>query len=212
MGGGITKDEALQHALSQPLATVVVDMQRDYCAPGGVIDRLGYSLTGREEVAARVRDLTGGLRPLARATIYLRTVHPEWGRSAALAAQYARSGLSRSPSADVTEWFGVEPEDDDIVVNKHRYSGFASTELAALLHAKEVRTIVLSGVTTDVCVDTTARDAFLLDFNVVVASDATSASTPSRAEATLEVLDQFFGIVAPVQEIIAATPAAKGTA
>src|SRR5690606_34693103 len=76
--------------------------------------------------------------------------------------------------ADHPEGYG--PRDGEPVVTKHRYSGFHQTDLELVLRTRGIRTVVTSGVATNVCVETTARDAFMRDFYVVFPSDASATS------------------------------------
>ncbi len=99
---------------------------------------------------------------------------------------------------------GFEPEPDDLVVVKHRYSAFVGTELAALLRERGIRTVVLVGLTTDVCVGSTARDAFHHEFHTVTLSDCTAEQTLARYESGLATLAANFGRVCTSEELLAA--------
>ena len=99
---------------------------------------------------------------------------------------------------------GFEPEPDDLVVIKQRYSGFVGTELAALLRDRGIRTVVLVGLTTDVCVGSTARDAFHHEFHTVTLADCTAEQTLARYESGLATLAANFGRVCTSEEVLAA--------
>lgn len=99
---------------------------------------------------------------------------------------------------------GFEPEADDLVVVKQRYSGFVGTELAALLRERGIRTVVLVGLTTDICVSSTARDAFHHEFHTVTLADCTAEQTLARHEAGLASLASCFGRVCTSEEVLAA--------
>jgi nicotinamidase-related amidase len=97
-----------------------------------------------------------------------------------------------------------EPEADDLIVVKQRYSGFVGTELAALLRERGIRTVVLVGLTTDICVSSTARDAFHHEFHTVTLADCTAEQTIARHEAGLASLAACFGRVCTSEDIVAA--------
>jgi nicotinamidase-related amidase len=99
---------------------------------------------------------------------------------------------------------GFEPEADDLSVVKERYSGFVGTELAALLQERGIRTVVLVGLTTDICVSSTARNAFHHEFHTVTLSDCTAEQTLARHEAGLASLAACFGRVCTADEILVA--------
>lgn len=187
----------LTHDAEDPTRTalIVVDAQNDYCVPGGITASMGFSVDGRSEVASRIGTLADRLRLHLGAVFFVRTETPSWGRSGALRAQYARNALQRIPDASMLDWFEVAPEPCDHVITKTRYSAFHGTELDAALRALRIETVVVCGFTTEVCVDSTVRDAFLRDYHVICVSDCTAASTPERHRVALEVIDTFFGRV-----------------
>ena len=97
---------------------------------------------------------------------------------------------------------GFEPHPGDTVVTKHRYSAFFGTPLDSILRRRGVRTVVVVGLTTDVCVGTTARDAFQHEYNVVTLSDCTAEVTRARHEAGLETLAARFGLVCTSDDVL----------
>lgn len=116
-----------------------------------------------------------------------------------------------APGSPVTPFApGFAPEPDDLVVVKDRYSAFVGTELAALLRARGVSTVVLVGLTTDVCVGTTARDAFHHEFHTVTLADCTAEQTLARHEAGLATLAANFGRVCTSKDVLAAWSAPAG--
>ncbi|MBW7925511.1 MAG: cysteine hydrolase [Burkholderiaceae bacterium] len=188
------RDE-LVAALSGRIALLVIDMQRDYCLPGGVIDALGHDTSHFASVGARLGEFLSRNRGAFDLVAFARTVFPSWPLSRALTAHYARTALRRVRTPELADWFAVQPEVGDFVVDKFRYSAFADTGLDAMLRAARIDTIVACGATTDVCVDTTVRDAFMRDYSVVILSDCSGGSTPARHANALDVLDGFFARV-----------------
>jgi ureidoacrylate peracid hydrolase len=99
---------------------------------------------------------------------------------------------------------GFEPEPDDLHVTKPRYSSFVGTDLESKLTKRGVRTVVVLGLTTDVCVSSTARDAFQLDFPTITVGDCTAGASQARHESGLATLAATFGAVTTSDEIMAA--------
>jgi ureidoacrylate peracid hydrolase len=89
------------------------------------------------------------------------------------------------------------------VVTKHRFDAFLNTDLETILRAHDVKTVVLTGVATNVCVETTARQAFVRDYYVVVVSDATAAYSAEEHDAALRTIDRYFGQVVGVDQLAA---------
>lgn len=88
----------------------------------------------------------------------------------------------------------------EIEVHKRRYSAFFGTDLALTLREQRIKTLVLAGVKTNVCVRATAQDAFAEGFTVMVARDATNSNRPHLAEASLEDIARYVGQVASAKE------------
>ena len=93
-------------------------------------------------------------------------------------------------------------EASDVVVSKARYSAFYGTELERVLRERGVRTLIICGVTTEMCVESTLRDGFFRDFRIVLAADAVASVDRARHAATLQTVEYGFGAVAPTTDII----------
>ena len=85
---------------------------------------------------------------------------------------------------------------------KHRYSAFINTDLNTVLRAKGVESVLVTGVATNVCVETTARDAYMFDYYVTMVEDCAAAYEPKLHQGTLENIRRHFGLVASSQEIM----------
>ncbi len=91
------------------------------------------------------------------------------------------------------------------MVKKHRYSAFVDTDLDLVLRSLGVKTLIMTGVATNVCVESTARDGCFHDYYVVFLSDCTATNDgPAAQEATLENMRRHFGVVASADEVVAA--------
>ena len=128
------------------------------------------------------------------------------------AARKRAGGYTRIPVCAAGSWGGdfygdVRPEPNDPIVTKHRYSAFYNTDLDTILRANGIRTVVFTGVVTNVCVETSAREAFVRDYYVVVASDGTAAYVQADHDMTLKNIDRFFGEISSIDELTALWPA-----
>ncbi len=103
------------------------------------------------------------------------------------------SNFQGTPGAEIYE--PLKPTQDDIVVKKFRYSGFYGTQLENLLRALGRDTIAITGVTTNVCCDSTARDGAMRYFKVVFLSDCSASFSPEEQDATLKNFEKHFGPV-----------------
>lgn len=185
-------------------AVLVVDMQNDFCAPGGYIERV------MKKDAAACRDVAqpiDRLLTLARnanvPVFWLRANYAHELLPESMYAKLVRQGITDVCCARGTwgaDWFGVEPMTGEPVIEKHCYSGFMRTNLHRLLEDRGIGTLVFCGVQTHVCVESTLRDAHSLGYYCVVASDCVASHTPALHEATLANA-RFLGDVTTVAEL-----------
>lgn len=156
-------------------AVLVIDMSRDFIAPGAPME----CVEGRA-MAKPLAALLARCREVGVPVIYVNHLHREGGRDkGTLAHRFPtiRDGRAlRAGTRGVEIWHELTPQPGDLVVEKIRQSGFTYTSLEAVLRELGVRNVIVSGVSTGACVECTARDAVSRDFNVVFLSDGTASS------------------------------------
>jgi ureidoacrylate peracid hydrolase len=193
-------------------ALIVVDMQNDFCAPGGMMDKEGADLGAVQAMARRLPELIDAARQAGALVVFIRNVYSSDGNSYLSDVYLEQAARRRGGSYTLREvcaagsWDGdfyenIRPLPSEPVVTKHRYGAFHNTDLETILRVRGIRTVVLTGVATNVCVETTAREAFMRDFYVVFAADGTACYSDDAHEATLRTIDKYIGPVAPVAEI-----------
>lgn len=195
-------------------ALIVIDMQNDFCAPGGLVAKGGRDVSAAQEMATRLPELIAAARAAGVLIVFVRNVYTTDGNfylSDVWLEQAARKqggGYTSIPVCAEGSWEGdfygdVRPQPGDVVVTKHRYSAFYNTDLDTILRANGVRTIIMTGVSTNVCVETTAREGFIRDYYVVLVADGTAAYTPEEHKKTLKDIDRYFGEVTTITELTA---------
>ncbi len=150
---------------------VVVDVQNDFAADGGWFDRSGQDLS----LMRRAIDDLVQFIPIARAAgvrpIFVQAIYDEKWLSRPMLERHQLVGFDTRHCQSGTwgaEFYKVAPEEGDDVIVKHRYSAFIGTELDPLLRAQGVENLVFTGITSNVCVESTARDAYMHDYHVLV--------------------------------------------
>lgn len=194
-------------------AVLVVDVQNDFCAPGGAMHAEGRDLSMVQAMLPRLAWLLEAARGAGTPVVWIRNVYtaqPNWYLSEVWLEQAARRrrGLYvERPVCQAGEWNGdfyqVRPRPDEAIVTKHRYGAFEGTDLDLVLRSRGVRTVIMTGVATNVCVETTARQAFLKDYYVVFVSDCTATYSRADHDATLRNIDNFFGEVVTAEQVAA---------
>lgn len=193
-------------------ALVVVDIQKDFAAPDGLLGRVGVDLTDAEAVIDRIEEIT----PLARAAgmtlAYMRVVTTPESDSDALKAFHTRKGdpggqaICRTDDGGA-DYYRVAPAPGDIEIQKLLYDSFHGTDLEQQLRSRGIDTLVITGLSTDCCVDQTARAAFHRNFNVFLVSDACGAYEPGLHLSSLNVLSKNCALLVTSADLTAALSA-----
>ena len=183
-------------------AVVIIDMQRDYCCEGGIFDKMGFDLEVPRRLASRLNDFVNEVRKALKHIVHIKmTIMPELA-SPAMKEQYERVGLQRKYDPSYGDFFGITPVEGEVVIPKYRYSSFVSTYLDKFLRANGIKTLVVVGLSTNVCVESTVRDGFMLDYNVVVPADMTETSSREEKKWSLRTIDTFFGEVVESKDLL----------
>lgn len=187
-------------------ALLVIDMQNDFCHPDGAVAQEGFDLSMTHAMLPALQRLVAAARAAGTAVVHIRVVADVWTRADAWLEQKQAQGFLPKCARGTwgAEFWGIEPAADERVVDKFRYSAFVGTELDFILNNRGIRCLIHTGVATNVCVETTLRDAFMHNFYVVLVSDATAAPTAAEHEATVHNVQRWFGVTATVDAIIAA--------
>jgi ureidoacrylate peracid hydrolase len=186
-------------------ALLVIDMQIDFCARDGYVEKLlGKDAAACRAVVAPIAALAGRARAARVGVVWIRAdyspdkVPPHMALKAHERGTTAPFCHAGTPGA---AFFELSPGPGEPVIDKHCFSAFIGTGLEQRLRSAGVRTIILSGVQTNVCIDSTMRDAASLGFHVVVAADCVASHTPALHDATLKNAAFLFGDVVLSAEI-----------
>ncbi len=203
----LSDDERLAPAHT---ALVLIDIQNDFCHPGGVFGVLGHDLSIMPPMAQRTRVLLDAARRKGMLIIFVRATYDGEVLSGPLAETYHRRGFLESQCPEGSfgaDWYGGLAPDpgalNEVVVTKHRFSVFWGTDFDVYLRANGIRSLVFTGVVTSGCVESSLRDAFFRDYYVVAAGDCCAEASPQRHGAALHKIEQAFGAVRDAAEIAA---------
>lgn len=191
-------------------ALIVVDMQNAYASQGGYLDLAGFDLTGIDAATERLKAIVGAVRTAGMQVVFLQNGwdagYVEAGgphsanqyKSNALKLMRAKPELQGQLLAkggwDYALIDGLKPQESDIVVPKNRYSGFVGTMLDSILRSRGITHIFVAGVASNVCVETTIRDAFGLEYFAIMIGDCCHQAGPREIhDATVFNVERFFG-------------------
>jgi nicotinamidase-related amidase len=203
------------------VALVCIDWQTDFCGPGGYVDAMGYDLSLTRAGLPHTAKLLAHMRSLGAMIIHTREGHDtdlsdlpankRW-RSARIGAEIGSEGpCGRILTKGEPGWQivpEVAPEAGEVVIDKPGKGAFYATNLDLVLRTNGITHLILTGITTDVCVHTTLREANDRGYECVILSDCTGATDPGNHAAALHMVTMqggVFGCVSTSEDIIAAT-------
>jgi ureidoacrylate peracid hydrolase len=189
------------------MALVIVDMQNVFCQPGAALE-----IAPSRDTADNINSLAAACRAADIPVIWIRSYHPPGGADWRMFFDYfitpergewaAKQLEESNPGSAIYDQMEIGP--GDFEVNKIRYSALipGSSNLERLLRSQGRDTILICGTRSNVCCESTARDAMMLDFKVLFISDGTSAISAEEHQATLDILAQSFADVITTEEIL----------
>ena len=203
----------------QRTAVVVVDMQNGFASKGGMLDIAGVDISGAPAVVQSIGEVIRGARRAGIPTVYLQMgfkpdlsnsggpESPNWHKELALRLMNCRPELKGKLLVEGTWDFAIvdqlAPQPGDLVIVKTRYSGFARTRLDEELRTRGIRYLLFTGIATNVCVESTLRDAFFLDYWPILINDAAmAAGSAAMHDATVFNVESFFGWTVNAQELL----------
>jgi len=203
-------------------AIIVVDMQNSFCKRGGIFDYLGVLDEAKvKHIIDIAKKVIEACRRREIRVVYLRMGYrpdlsnaggeesPNYHKELGLAAMRRHPELNGKFLVKGTrDWEIIdelEPRPGDIVVDKHRYSGFVDTDLNAILGTYRIKYLLFTGLATNVCIESTLRDAYFREYFPIVVSDGCGNIGPEfTQQSTIWNVTEVFGWVTTSRDLVKA--------
>ena len=191
---------------------LVIDMQNGFASPEGTLGKAGFDISMTRAIIPKIKQLVQAARSAGVHVFWSRQVHypDDKTREQRLIPGHLARGAGRSMLCARGTWDAelidelkplVSPDDD--IIQKHRASCFYSTNFEAELRIHGVRLLIITGTTSSFCVDSTIREAYARDFDVVVPGDAISDTEIEATRAVLRSTERFHGYVTTTDATVA---------
>jgi ureidoacrylate peracid hydrolase len=188
-----------------PIALIIIDMQNAFFI-GSFVKR-GFELLNKEQIIENTKNILAYAREKQWLTIFTKLE---------FASDYSDAGLLVKKFPEIIQLHAYQGKDaeiinelkpklNEIVIAKKQYDSFYNTKLEHVLQEKKIDKIVIAGVLTNVCVESTVRSAFEKGFEIEVISDATTTYDKELKNASLKTIEKHFGSIITIDKLL--TPA-----
>ena len=187
-------------------AIVVVDMQNDFCAENGYIHATqGADMSGNRSLAERIGRLVKAGRTAGCEIVWVKAIYDHDLLPAPMLSKMLERGNSAVCCASGSwgaDFYEISPENGEQVVEKRCYSAFHNTQMDDILRRRSIKSLIITGVATNVCVDSTLREAFFHGYYIVMPPDCVGSANMPLHEATIKSVEFIFGDVPESRKVI----------
>lgn len=189
-------------------ALILIDLQNDFCHPNGTASERGNNVHAFQDTFKNITTLLKAARESNTPIIHAISEHSDWSESPSKKERFGREEqVDELSYCELNSW-GAEiyhlfkPESTEKIIIKHRYSAFLHTDLEFILKANNIESIVLVGLYTNVCIDSTARDGYMRDFQVTIPYDCVASNDIKKHKYALHLVKGTFSEVIQSTEVI----------
>lgn len=187
-------------------ALVIIDPQHDFCSERGALaERFGFDMKEIKEAVPRLNSFIESCRNNSVLIVWVREIFSDDKMHLNQKALWGGGDdiwLIREDGKGIDWYEGmIKPKPGERIITKYQYDAFEDTDLHLLLQSHGIKTLLMTGFTTNVCVETTARHGYIKGYHIVLVSDCTAAPTHAEYESGLFNIKTYFGHAATSAEL-----------
>lgn len=187
-------------------ALLIIDIQNDFCSPSGLMASKGKDISGMDTMIEKIETLATLCEEIEIPVFYTQQIYDRTKLTNLQKEQYDLDGkmIICNIDGEGHKFYNLTPPADR-VFPKYTYNVFSNADLSAELTDLGVKTLIITGVATQVCVETAIRNGFDIGYKIVVPRDlvATTSKDPDTQERTLRLVERTYGVVVDSAEVIA---------
>ena len=196
------------HTKLNPTSTglLVIDIQNDFCGPDGLMASMGKDVSGMDTMVEKIKKLANTCEVAGVPVFYTQQVYDRTKLTDLQKEQYDLDG--KMVTCDIQgngyKLYKLNPPAERIFP-KYTYNVFSNPDLCSELSSRDIKTLIITGVSTQICVETAIRNGFDIGYKIVVPRDlvATTSKDPDTQERTLRLVEKTYGVVVDSAEVIA---------
>jgi ureidoacrylate peracid hydrolase len=187
-------------------ALLVIDIQNDFCNPSGLMASMGKDVSGMDAMIEKIRQLAALCKEVGIPIFYTQQIYDRAKLTDLQKEQYDLDGkmVTCDIDGDGYKFYKLNPSADRIFP-KYTYNVFSNADLRNELSSCGIKTLIITGVSTQICVETAIRNGFDIGYKIVVPRDlvATTSKDPDTQERTLRLVEKTYGVVVDSAEVMA---------
>ena len=192
--------------VNKETALIVIDMQNDFVSENGYLGKKHRNMKPVQDTVVKIKSLLEFCRKNGIIVIFTQTIHfgytdsDTWKMRSVEKANDLGICRQGTPGSEIIEEFA--PTNEEPVIIKHRYDAFLDTDLDLILRSRGIRNLLITGTQTNLCVDTTARHGFMLDYSTILVEDCISTPETEFHLPMIRNFEENFGFVMPSSKIM----------
>lgn len=187
-------------------ALLVIDIQNDFCSSSGLMASIGKDVSRMDSMIEQIKQLTTLCEEVKIPVFYTQQIYDRTKLTDLQKEQYDLDGkmITCDINGDGYKLYKLNPPADRIFP-KYTYNVFSNSNLSSELSSRGIKTLIITGVSTQICVETAIRNGFDIGYKIVVPRDlvATTSKDPGTQERTLRLVEKTYGVVVDSAEITA---------